>query len=129
MLPILLVSREPDFYSRTSNDLLLRLTAKQPRLVEYYETIAQTAHELRDTENSPAISMTPHLIVSGQMALLRSISIYSERGGTPEQVRLLYMNQTALSVWRSMGKSPNAIGSQKRPPRTALLAYGVPFSE
>jgi hypothetical protein len=129
MLPILLVSREPDFYSRTSNDLLLRLTAKQPRLVEYYETIAQTAHELRDTENSPAISMTPHLIVSGQMALLRSISIYSERGGTPEQVRLLYMNQTALSVWRSMGKSPNAIGSQKRPPRTASLAYGVPFSE
>ena len=120
---------DPDFYTRTSNDLLLRLTAKQLRFAEYYQTIAQTVHEVQDVENSPAISMTPHLIVSRQMPLLRSISVYSERGESPEQVRLLYMNQTALFVWRSMGKPANVIGSQKRPPSTASLSYGVPFSE
>ena len=121
--------RESDFYTRTSNDLLLRLNATQLRFVEYYQTIALTAHEVQDIQNSPAVSMTPHLIVSRQMGLLRSISVYSERGDSPEQVRLLYMNQTALSVWKSMGKPSNIIGSQKRPPQTALLAYGVPFSE
>jgi hypothetical protein len=120
---------EGDFYTRTSNDLLLRLTAKRLRFAEYYQTIAQTAREVQDIENSPAISMTPHLIVSRQLALLRSISVYSERGGSPEQVRILYMNQAALSVWRSMGRPVNIIGSQKRPPYTASLAYGVPFSE
>jgi hypothetical protein len=120
---------ERDLYSRTSNDLLLRLRARQSVVVPNYETIAQTAHDLQDVQNSPAISMPSYLISSGQTALLTSVSVYSERGKNAEQVRLLYMNQAALSVWRAMGKPSNAIGSQKRPPRTALLAYGVPFSE
>jgi hypothetical protein len=94
-----------------------------------YETIAQAADDVQDIQNSPAISMGPYLISSGQTSLLTTISVYSERGTTAEQVRLLYMNQTALSVWRAMGKSTRAIGSQKRPPRTALLAFGVHFSQ
>lgn len=114
-----------DIYSRTSNDLFLRLS----NVAGNYETIAQAAHDLQDVQNSPAISMGPYLIRSGQTALLTTISVYSERGTSAEQVRLLYMNQTALSVWRAMGKPTSAIGSQKRPPRTALLTYGVPFSE
>ena len=94
-----------------------------------YGTIAQTASDVQDVENSPAISIGPYLIISGQSELLRSISIYSERGKGSEQVRLLYMNAAALRVWRAMGKRADIIHAQKRPPRTAQLAYGVPFSE
>ena len=104
----------------TSNDLLLSLT---------YGTIAQNATDVEDVQNSPAISMGPYLINSEQTELLSSISVYSERGTSRDQVRLLYMNAVALCIWTAMGKRPRIIDAQKRPPRTALLAYGVPFSE
>jgi hypothetical protein len=118
-----------DVYGRTSNDLFLRLS----NVAGGYETIPQAVEDIvediLDIQNSPAISMGPFLISSGQTSLLTTISVYSERGTSAEQVRLLYMNPAALSVWRAMGKPTSAIGSQKRPPKTALLAYGVPFSE
>jgi hypothetical protein len=116
-------------YNPTSNDLLLLLTSQHQQNAFTYGTIAQTASEVQDVQNSPAISMGPYLIISGQTALLRSISVYSERGKSREQVRLLYMNAVALGVWRAMGKRTHIIDAQKRPPRTAQLAYGVPFSE
>jgi hypothetical protein len=43
--------------------------------------------------------------------------------------RLLYMNATAPCIWKGMGKQPTELGSQHRPPRAALLPFGVPFSE
>ena len=116
-------------YSPTSNDLLLLLTSQHLQNAFSYGTIAQTASEVQDVQNSPAISMGPYLIISGQTELLRSISVYSERGKSREQLRLLYMNVVALGVWRAMGKRTHIIDAQKRPPRTAQLAYGVPFSE
>jgi hypothetical protein len=116
-------------YSPTSNDLLLLLTSQHLQNTFTYGTIAQTACDVQDVQNSPAISMGPYLIISGQTELLRSISIYSERGKSREQVRLLYMNAVALGVWRAMGKRPHIINAQKRPPRTAQLSYGVPFYE
>jgi hypothetical protein len=116
-------------YSPTSNDLLLLLTSQYLQSAFTYGTIAQTASDVQDVQNSPAISMGPYLIISGQTELLRSISIYSERGKSSEQVRLLYMNAVALGVWRAMGKRTHIINAQKRPPRTAQLTYGVPFSE
>jgi hypothetical protein len=116
-------------YSPTSNDLLLLLTSQQMQSDFTYGTIAQTASDIQDVQNSPAISMGPYLIISGQTELLRTISVYSERGKSSEQVRLLYMNAVALGVWRAMGKRTHIIKAQKRPPRSALLAYGVPFSE
>jgi hypothetical protein len=116
-------------YSPPSNDLLLLLTSEHPQKAFLYGTIAQTASDVQDVDNSPAISMGPYLIISGQTELLRSISIYSERGKSREQVRLLYMNPAAIGVWRAMGKRTHIIDAQKRPPQTAQLAYGVPFSE
>jgi hypothetical protein len=116
-------------YSPTSNDLMLLLTSQHLQHALAYGTIAQTASDVQDVQNSPAISMGPYLIISGQTELLRSISVYSERGKSREQVRLLYMNAVALGVWRAMGKRTHIIDAQKRPPRTAQLAYGVPFSE
>jgi hypothetical protein len=116
-------------YSPTSNDLFLLLSSQHLQNAFPYETIAQTASDIQDVQNSPAISMGPYLIISGQTELLRSISVYSERGKSREQVRLLYMNTEALGIWRAMGKRTHIIGAQKRPPRTAHLAYGVPFSE
>jgi hypothetical protein len=118
-----------EVYSPTSNDLLLLLTSQHQQNTFTYGTIAQTAGEVQDVQNSPAISMGPYLIISGQTELLRSIIVYSERGKSREQVRLMYMNAVALAVWRAMGKRAHIIDIQKRPPRTAQLAYGVPFSE
>jgi hypothetical protein len=93
-----------------------------------YEIIAQSRAEVQDIQNAPAVSMGPYLLESGQTQLLTTISIYSERGESSEQVRLLYMNSAALLIWEAMGKRPTLIGTQHRPPRHALLAFGVPFS-
>jgi hypothetical protein len=113
----------------TSNDLLRRLMLKHSAPALNYQIVAQSAEEVQNTESAPAVSMGPYLLASGQTALLRTISIYSLRGESREQIRLLYMNAPAIHVWRSMGKTPHVVGSQSRPPHAALLTYGVPFSE
>ena len=113
----------------TSNDLLDRLIAKYPAQILHYQTIAQSAEDVQNIENAPAVSMGPYLLQSGQIRLLTSISVYSLRGESREQIRLLYMNAAAIQVWKEMGKTPKIIGAQARPPRTALLAFGVPFSK
>ena len=114
---------------RMSDDLLPSLGRERSRQSLNYEIVAQSAEEVQDTQNAPAVSMGPYLIESGQTRLLTTISIYSERGESREQVRLLYMNAVALRVWKAMGKKPTLIGAQHRPSRTSLLAFGVPFSE
>ena len=114
---------------RTSNDLLHDLLAKRSVAALNYQIVAQSAEDVQNIQNAPAVSIVPYLIESGQDGLLREISIYSLRGESREQVRLLYMNATAIRVWKGMGKTPKIIGEQSRPPRTALLAFGVPFSE
>lgn len=113
----------------TSNDLLLRLVSERPPEAMNYTVIAQSADEVQEIQNAPSVSMGPYLIASGQTRLLTTLSIYSLRGNSREQVRLLYMNATALSIWRNMSKQPNTVGTQHRPPHEALLTFGVPFSE
>ena len=66
---------------------------------------------------------------SDQTKLLTTLSIYSQRGDTGAQGGVLYMNDVAFSVWKAMGKKPKVIGSRHRPPPTALLTFGIPFSE
>jgi hypothetical protein len=112
-----------------SDDLLARLMSKHSGPALSYQIVAQSAEEVQNTENAPAVSIGPYLLASGQTGLLRTISIYSLRGESREQVRLLYMNASAIRVWRSMGKTPYVIGSEARPPQAALLTYGVPFSQ
>jgi hypothetical protein len=113
----------------TSNDVLFRLEAMHLTDSMNYRIIAQSENEVRDIQNAPAISMSSFITESDQTKLLRTVSIYSQRGETSDQVRLLYMNDAAFSVWKAMGKEPIVIGSQHRPPSTALLAFGIPFSE
>ncbi len=115
--------------NRTSNDLLFNLHGEYARRSLNYEIVAQSAEEVQDIQNAPAFSMGQYLVHSGQTRLLTEISIYSSRGESREQLRLLYMNAVALLIWKAMGKQPNLIGAQHRPPRIALLAFGVPFSE
>ena len=112
-----------------SNDLLRCLMSKHSSPTLNYQIVAQSAEDVQNTENAPAVSIAPFLLASGQTDLLRTISIYSVRGESREQIRLLYMNAPAIRVWRSMGKAPNVVGSQARPPHTALLTFGVPYSE
>jgi hypothetical protein len=109
----------------TSNDLLFRLQSKHLR----YSVIAQNAEEVRDIQNSPSVSMELYLISSEQTHLWTTLSVYTLLDESREQVRLLYMNATALRIWKAMGKQVCLIGAEHRPPHTALLAFGVPFSE
>jgi hypothetical protein len=112
-----------------SNDLLFSLDPERSRISVNYEIVAQSADEVQDIHNAPVVSMGPFLIESGQTQLLTTISIYSQRGESREQIRLLYMNAAAVLIWKVMGKRPTLIGAQHRPPQTALLVFGVPFSE
>jgi len=116
-------------FGHTSNDLLFSLEGENSRKTLNYEIVAQSVEEVQDIQNAPAISMGPYLIDSEQVQLLTTISIYAQRGEVREQVRLLYMNAVALRIWKAMGKQPNVIGARHRPPKTAQLAFGVPFSE
>ena len=113
----------------TSNDLLESLVAESTPSALSYQIVAQSAEDVQNTQNAPAVSMGPYLLMSGQTSLLTTISIYSLRGESRELLRLLYMNAAAIRVWNEMGKAPKIIGSQVRPPHTALLAFGVPFSK
>ena len=94
-----------------------------------YVTLEQGVEAVRDPENAPAVSMGVYLVQIGEEERFRRISIYQERGSTREAVRLLYMNREALAVWRAMGRPGQQVGERHRPPRTALLSFGVPFSE
>lgn len=116
-------------FGHTSNDLLFSLEGENSQKALNYTIVSQSAEEVQDIQNAPAVSMGPYLIDSGQTQLLTTISIYAERGEVREQVRLLYVNAVALHIWKAMGKQPNLIGAQHRPPKMALLAFGVPFSE
>ena len=113
----------------TSNDLLESLIAEHTPAALNYQIVAQSAEDVQNIENAPAVSMGPYLIKSGQRSLLTAISIYSLRGESREQIRLLYMNPAAIRVWEEMGKAPKIIGAQVRPPHAALLTLGVPFSQ
>jgi hypothetical protein len=113
----------------TSNDLLFSLNGDNAGRSLNYQTIAQSAEEVGEVRNAPALTMGPYLFGSGQTNLLNAISIYSQRGRQYDQLRLLFMNSTALRIWREMGQRPWVIGAQHRPPSTALLTFGVPFSE
>ena len=39
----------------------------------HYEVIAQTAQEVQDTQNSPAVSMGPYLVGTGREKLLTTV--------------------------------------------------------
>lgn len=116
-------------FDHTSNDLLLSLQKSNSERILNYSVVVQSAEEVQDVQNSPAVSMGPYLIKSDETRLLTTISIYSRRGESRDQTRLFFMNDVALRTWKAMGNKPRVIGAQHRPDRTALLAFGVPFSE
>lgn len=94
-----------------------------------YTIVNQDADEVQDIQNAPAVSMARFLTEREQMELVPRISIYAERGRSRECIRVLYMNAVALRVWKEMGMNPTEIGTRHRPTRTAVLAFGMPFSE
>lgn len=105
-----------DSPGNTSNDLLSSIYGVDDKRQLNYLTIVQSAKEVSDVRNAPAVSMGPYLISSGQVELLNAISVYSQRGKDRQQLRLLFMNATALRIWREMGQRPKLIGEQHRPP-------------
>jgi len=65
-------------FSHTSNDLLFSLNGENSRKTLNYEVVAQSAEDVKDIQNAPAVSMGPYLIDSGQTQLLTTISIYAQ---------------------------------------------------
>jgi hypothetical protein len=94
-----------------------------------YSVLAQNRDEMLDAANSPSLTIWPYLLQTDQTKLLNSISIYTDKGTSREQARLFYMNATALKLWGEMQRPITIIGTQHRPPKSAVLAYGMPFSE
>ena len=94
-----------------------------------YTAIAQTRDQLMTPDSSPSHSMWPYLVTSGQTDRLSTISIYSHRGSSSVQARVLYMNAGALALWREMKMPGLIIGESHRPPWNAILTFGMPFSE
>jgi len=107
----------------------LHLVVRASILPANYTIVAQSRDELMEPENSPSVSMWPYLVGSAQARWLNEISIYSARGKSREQSRLLYMNAGALRTWREMGMAATVIGESHRPARDAMLCFGMPFSE
>jgi hypothetical protein len=94
-----------------------------------YSILSQSRQDLDNPENSPAISMWPYLLASAQTQRLNEISIYTEKGITSDKLRFLYLNDFALRIWREMDKSIQVMGRLHRPPRCAVLSFGMPFSD
>jgi hypothetical protein len=113
----------------TSNDVLSRLQKSSKDKSLNYRVISQDADEVQELDNSPAISMSNFITANSQTQLLTTLSIYGERGASRDEVRLLYMNEVAFSIWQTMGKAATVIGYRHRPPSSASLTFGIPFSD
>ena len=94
-----------------------------------YVVVSQDAIEVQDIQNAPAVSMGAFLTAVGKLNIVPTISIYTRHGYDRKHARLLYMNAAALRVWKTMGKHPRLIGTQHRPPHSAVLVFGKPFSD
>lgn len=94
-----------------------------------YAIVAQDATEVQYIQNAPAVSMGAFLMTVGEMNIFPTISIYTRHGYDRKHARLLYMNAAALRVWKTMSMRPRQVGTQHRPPHSAVLAFGVPFLE
>ena len=76
-------SLERDSSPRTND--LSRRPVDQRVLDLDYQIIAQSADDVENIENAPAVSMGPYLLRSGQVRLLTTISIYCLREDSREQ--------------------------------------------
>ena len=81
-------------------------------------------------ENSPSVSMWPYLLDSSQTRRLNEINACYFCPGRIQRAiaAALHMNAGALRVWREMGMRVTIIGESHRPPRDAMLCFGMPFS-
>ena len=92
-----------------------------------YAIVAQNAIEVQNAQNAPSVSMKAFLMAWGERYSYPVISVYQRDGYDRKHARLLYMNATALRIWKIMGMCPRQIGAQHRPPHSAVLSFGMPF--
>jgi hypothetical protein len=113
---------------KVSSQRQVHVTIKDSIWSADYTIVAQSRDQVMVANNSPSVSMWPYLINSAQTQRLSTISIYEDRGTSHGQLRLLYMNAGALSLWREMGMIVTVVGESHRPPPGARLAFGMPLS-
>jgi hypothetical protein len=95
-------------------------------MLMHYSIIAQSADEIH---HFFAVEMRSYLQTASQSQLVNHISVYIAKGRTRGQLCLLYMNPVALGVWTAMKKAGTVVGHVNRPPQSARLVFGAPFSE
>ncbi len=92
--------------------------------------IAQSAAEVGEIQNSPSVSMGPYLIASEQTRLLTTLSIYSLRGDTPRNSKDALHERNGAAHMEGHGQAAYPSSGRSIAHRmTALLSFGVPFSE
>jgi hypothetical protein len=69
------MSRPVNHSARTSNDLLRELIARHANDPLNYQIVAQSAEDVQNLEDAPAVSMAPYLIESGQTRLLSTVIV------------------------------------------------------
>lgn len=73
-------------FSPTSNDLLFRLAAQQTQQTMNYTVIAQSADEVQEIENAPAVSIGPYLIAMPDYPLRYAVTpVFTRSTDTSEQ--------------------------------------------
>jgi hypothetical protein len=115
--------------TRSTNNLVFQIFPEPCSESRDYTIVAQDVIEVQDIRNAPAATIGAFLMACGEMNLVPTISIYTRHGYDRKHARLLYMNASALRVWKRMGMHPRQIGTLYRPPHSAVLAFGMPFSE
>lgn len=91
-----------------------------------YAVISQSRADLENASNSPSYTIWPYLLASAQTQRFTEISIYTEAGLSSDRMRFLYLNDFALTLWGEMEKPTKVMGRLHRPPRGAVLSFGMP---
>ena len=94
-------------------------------MLMHYNIIAQSAD---DIHRFFSIEMRSYLQNAAQTQLMSHISVYIAKGRTRGRSCLLYMNPVAFGVWTAMKKAGTIVGHVNRPPQSARLVFGTPFS-
>lgn len=66
---------------------------------------------------------------SAQTHRFEEITVYVEYGGVDTNLRLLYLNDFALTIWHEMNRPIQVVGRLPRPPLSAVLSFGKPHVE
>ena len=88
-----------------------------------YNILSQTAVEVADLGNAPALAIGPYLLKTEQTHLLRIISIYAQRGDSREQIRRLRTVEGDGQDGEHLGRDKTS--TDRRDPSLRRSVFGI----